>query len=111
MKTVPVLIVIVLLFFCSCTPAIKHPCLMAALEKAEQIEEKDKLLFVGGNYKGRLFARHVQLWILRENGHYEILTGQFYNKYHFRPTGDYYSYKGFIALVEKYGWLKTPSSP
>lgn len=96
-------LLISLLFLCSCA-TIDHPCLRSALIKAEQVQEKDKLLFVEGNWNRQLFERHVQLWILNKNGEYEILTGELFNEHYFKPT-NFYTYAGYMAKVERLGWL------
>ena len=92
-----------LLFLCSCA-TIDHTCLQSALIKAEQIQEKDNLLFVEGDWNRQLWARHVQLWILTENGEYKMLTGGLINEHYFKPT-HLYSYNGYMAKVERLGWL------
>ena len=97
------LLMLSLIFLASCT-TINHPCLNLALTEAEQVQNKDKLLFVEGVYNHLISGRHVQLWII-EKGKYRQLTGGFIEERWFRAT-DYFNYKGYIKRVERYGWLK-----
>ena len=103
MKKYLSILIFCIFLLCSCA-TVDHPCLTNALTKAEQIQDKGKLLFVEGNYKYPSFERHVQLWILKD-GIYEKLTGGLIDKRKFRPT-EYYSYDGYMERVRRCGWLE-----
>ena len=93
-------ILVILIFLTGC--AIISTCLTEALNTANNIQDKENLLFVEGDYEP--FSRHVQLWVC-ENGEYKRLTGGLIKLWKFNPT-HYFNYRGYMERVKKNEWLK-----
>ena len=97
-------ILVILLLCAGC--AISHTCLTEAINTANNIQDKESLLFVEGDYEP--FKRHVQLWV-HENGEYKRLTGGLITPWSFHPT-HYFTYEGYMIRVKINNWMKGDSN-
>ena len=93
------LLIIIIFLFSAC--ATHTSCLISALTQAEKVQDKSTIIFVEG-WVVRPDARHVQLWVFnKEKGIFEIRSGKMSQFYGVK----FYSYRQYIARVDKYHWL------